>query len=63
MIEKFIKGDEITCPVFDDKMFPVIAIKPKSDFFDFTQKYAAGGADEVVVELKKTYIKKLKKWH
>ena len=38
MIEEFVEGDEITCPVFDNKMLPVIAIKPKSDFFDYTSK-------------------------
>lgn len=51
MIEKFIKGEEITCPVFGDKMLPVIAIKPKAEFFDFTSKYEDGGAEEIVVEL------------
>ena len=50
MIEEFVEGDEITCPVFDGKMWPVIAIKPKSDFFDYTQKYAADGADEIVIK-------------
>lgn len=51
MIEKFIKGDEITCPILDNKMYPVVAIKPKGEFFDFTSKYQDGGADEFVVEL------------
>lgn len=51
MIEEYIKGDEITCPVFKDEMFPVIAIKPKAEFFDYTQKYSQGGADEFVIEL------------
>ena len=52
MIEKFIKGDEITCPIFGSKMMPVIAIKPKKgEFFDFTSKYEDGGSEEVVVEL------------
>lgn len=51
MIEEYIKGDEITCPIMDNKLFPVLAIKPKSDFFDFTSKYADGGADEFIVEL------------
>ena len=51
MIEEFVDGDEITCPVFDGKMLPVIAIKPQTDFFDYTQKYAADGADEFVIEL------------
>jgi D-alanine-D-alanine ligase len=53
MIEKFIKGDEITCPVYADKMLPVIAIKPNAEFFDFASKYQDGGAEEIVVELEK----------
>lgn len=53
MIEKFIKGDEITCPVMGDEMFPVVAIKPHAEFFDFTAKYAEGGSDEFVIELDK----------
>ena len=51
MIEEFIKGDEITCPVFDGEIKPIIAIKPTGDFFDFTQKYSSDGAEEVVIEL------------
>ena len=53
MIEKFIKGDEITCPILGNEMFPVVAIKPSDEyeFFDFTAKYADGGSDEYVVEL------------
>ena len=43
MIEKFIKGDEITCPVMGREMFPVVAIKPHAEFFDYTAKYADGG--------------------
>lgn len=54
MIEQYIKGDEITCPVLDGKMLPVLAIKPKGEFFDFTSKYADGGADEFIVELEKS---------
>ena len=51
MIEKYIPGDEITCPVLNGKMLPVLAIKPKAGFFDFTSKYEDGGADEFIVEL------------
>ncbi|WP_294153907.1 D-alanine--D-alanine ligase [uncultured Clostridium sp.] len=61
MIEKFIKGDEITCPVYRDKMLPVIAIKPKAEFFDFASKYNDGGAEEVVVELDKKLNKEVEK--
>ena len=61
MIEQFIEGDEITCPIMGDKFFPVIAIKPKSDFFDFTQKYAENGADEIVIELEENLHKEVEK--
>lgn len=61
MIEKFIKGDEITCPVYGDKMLPVIAIKPKSEFFDFASKYQDGGAEEIVVELEKNLHEEVEK--
>ncbi len=50
MIEQYIKGDEITCCILDGKMLPVIAIKPKAEFFDYTAKYADGGSDEIIVE-------------
>lgn len=61
IIEKFIKGDEITCPVYGDKMLPVIAIKPKAEFFDFASKYNDGGAEEVVVELDKKLNEEVEK--
>ena len=61
MIEEFVEGEEITCPVFDGEMWPVIAIKPHSDFFDYTQKYAANGADEIVVELEENLHKEVEK--
>lgn len=51
MIEKYIKGDEITCCMLSGKMLPVLAIKPHAEFFDYTSKYAEGGSDEVVVKL------------
>jgi D-alanine-D-alanine ligase len=61
MVEKFIKGDEITCPVYGDKMFPVIAIRPNAEFFDFTSKYEDGGAQEVVVELERKLHEEVEK--
>ncbi|WP_040210321.1 D-alanine--D-alanine ligase [Clostridium polynesiense] len=51
MIEEYIKGDEITCPVVDGELYPTLAIKPNAEFFDYTAKYADGGADEFIVEL------------
>ncbi|MDU3354702.1 D-alanine--D-alanine ligase [Clostridium sp.] len=52
MIEKFIKGDE---------MFPVVAIKPHAEFFDYTAKYADGGSDEFVIELEKSLHKEVER--
>ena len=63
MIEKFIKGDEITCPILGNEMLPVIAIKPgeEFEFFDYTSKYADGGAQEVVVKLDEKLHKEVEK--
>lgn len=61
MIEKFIKGDEITCPVMGREMFPVVAIKPHAEFFDYTAKYADGGSDEFVIELEKSLHKEVER--
>jgi D-alanine-D-alanine ligase len=58
MIEKYIKGDEITCCILNGKLLPVLAIRPNSAFFDFDSKYSDGGAEEFVIELdKKLYGK------
>lgn len=51
MIEQMIKGEEITCPVLNGEMLPIVSIKPNSDFFDYTSKYEEGEADEQVIEL------------
>lgn len=59
MIEKYIKGDEITCCILEGKMMPVIAIKPKAEFFDYTAKYADGGSDEIIVEFEEGLQKKI----
>jgi D-alanine-D-alanine ligase len=61
MIEKFIKGDEITCPVMSGEMFPIVIIKPNAEFFDFTAKYQDGGADEFVIELEEKLQKEVEK--
>ncbi|GAA0076722.1 D-alanine--D-alanine ligase [Clostridium sp. CTA-5] len=61
MIEKFIKGDEITCPVYGNKMLPVIAIKPKAEFFDYAAKYTDGGSDEFIIELEENLHKEVEK--
>lgn len=59
LIEKYIKGDEITCCILDGKMMPIIAIKPKAEFFDYTAKYADGGSDEIIVQFEEGLQKKI----
>ncbi|MDD6796335.1 MAG: D-alanine--D-alanine ligase [Clostridiaceae bacterium] len=61
MIEKFIKGEEITCPIMNEEMFPVVAIKPNAEFFDFTAKYADGGSSEFVIQLEENLHKEVEK--
>lgn len=51
MIEKYIKGREITCCIMDGVLLPVIGINPKSHFFDYSSKYADGGAEEIIIRL------------
>ncbi|EYE87974.1 D-alanine--D-alanine ligase [Fervidicella metallireducens AeB] len=59
MVEDYIKGDEITCPVLNGVMLPILAIKPKSNFFDYNSKYSDAGAEEYVVELDKDLHKQI----
>ncbi|MCA9401747.1 MAG: D-alanine--D-alanine ligase [Candidatus Omnitrophica bacterium] len=42
LMEKFIRGREVTCGIVAEKCLPVIEIKPKSPFFDYTAKYQKG---------------------
>lgn len=61
MIEKYVKGYEISCPVIEGKMLPIVAIEPSGEFFDFTSKYTDGGAKEFVVEFEKDLQDKIEK--
>ncbi|MCP4313763.1 MAG: D-alanine--D-alanine ligase [Bacteroidetes bacterium] len=51
IIERYIKGREITCGVFKSKgeftVLPVTEIFPKNEFFDYEAKYTAGKAEEI----------------
>jgi len=52
LIDKFIKGIELTCAVLgntDPTALPVVEIKPlKGEFFDYNSKYTESGAEEIV---------------
>ena len=51
LIEKFMKGIEVTCGVFklngETKVLPVTEIVSTKDFFDYEAKYTPGISDEI----------------
>ena len=49
LVETCVPGMELTCAVLDQTALPVIMIRPKSGsaFFDYENKYAADGAEEI----------------
>ena len=47
IVEKYIKGRELTVGVIDGRAMPVIEIIPKSGFYDYKNKYQAGATDEI----------------
>lgn len=57
IIEEYIEGEEITCPIFNGKAFPIISIKPTGKFFDKESKYNDGGAKEQVVDYDRKTVK------
>lgn len=48
LVEAFVAGREFTCAVIDDKALEVIEIKPRTAFYDYEAKYAAGGSEHLL---------------
>jgi len=48
VIEAFIRGRELTVGVLGDTALPVIEIRPRQGFFDFTAKYTPGMTEYLV---------------
>lgn len=59
LIEEYIEGEEITCPVFNNKIFPILTIKPTGEFFDKESKYKEGGAVETLANYDKETTRKI----
>ncbi len=51
IIEKYIKGEEITCSIIDGELLPILSIRHTADFFDYKAKYEDAATIEEVVEL------------
>lgn len=47
MIERFIKGRELTVTIMGEEAYPVIEIKPKDGFYDYEHKYTSGMTEYV----------------
>jgi D-alanine-D-alanine ligase len=42
LIEDLFEGRELTCTVVDGEAYPLVEIKPKVGFYDYSNKYTAG---------------------
>lgn len=45
LVERFIKGRELTVGILNNEALPVVEIVPKAEFFDFTSKYQKGASE------------------
>ncbi len=48
LVEEYIAGRELTVPVLDNRMFPVIEIIPESGLYDYEAKYTKGRSQYIV---------------
>ena len=48
LVEEFIEGREVTVGILGDEPLPVVEIRPRQPFFDFTAKYTPGSTDYLV---------------
>ncbi len=47
VVERFVKGRELTVGIIGDRALPIIELRPHREFFDYTAKYQAGETDYV----------------
>lgn len=47
LVEKWLKGMEITIPVFAGQTLPIVEIIPNREHYDFEAKYVPGAAEEI----------------
>ena len=63
IVEEIIKGDEVSVPIIDGKVYPIMKIEAlKGSYFDYASKYEKGGAREYPVELNEELIQELEKF-
>lgn len=47
LFEEFIPGRELTVAILGDESLPIIEIRPKSGFYDYSSKYTAGRTEYI----------------
>ncbi|MBS4027682.1 MAG: D-alanine--D-alanine ligase [Ignavibacteriales bacterium] len=47
LLEEFIEGRELTVPIVGNEALPIIEIKPKGGFYDYTRKYTKGETEYI----------------
>ena len=50
LVEKYVKGRELTVGILDDKALPIIEIKPAVEFYNYEAKYKDDRTQYIVVE-------------
>jgi D-alanine-D-alanine ligase len=61
LVEQYIEGRELTVSIFDGEVLPMIEIRPKEGFYDFTAKYTKGMTEFIVpARLKKTLERRVR---
>ncbi len=48
LIERYIKGRELTAAIFLGRRLPLLEIRPREGFYDFDHKYTAGASEYLV---------------
>lgn len=62
LIEKFIRGREITVGLLDGEALPIVEIAPKSGFYDYKSKYTPGQTEYLLpAPIKESLAKKIQK--
>lgn len=52
LVESMVSGQEITCPILDGELLPVLGIRANgAEWFDYEAKYSDGGAEERPITL------------
>ncbi len=47
LLEEYIEGQELTVSILENSPLPIIEIKPKKNFYDYTRKYTKGETEYI----------------